>query len=198
MAMNILVLAPHTDDSEFGCGGTIAKLARHGARVHVLAFSSCDVPELKQECQQACAILGAQVEVLNFPVRRFNEQRQDILEAMIRFGRKVEPHTVFLPNTDDVHQDHQVVAAEALRAFKRCNLLGYELPWNSYRMESAAYSVLEEEHVAAKIDAMLCYKSQSERPYASGNFIRSLATVRGTAIGTIYAECFQSIRQILP
>lgn len=25
----ILVLAPHTDDGEFGCGGTIAKLISH-------------------------------------------------------------------------------------------------------------------------------------------------------------------------
>ena len=33
MFKNILVLAPHTDDGEFGCGGYIAKLLGHGAKV---------------------------------------------------------------------------------------------------------------------------------------------------------------------
>ncbi len=194
----ILVLAPHTDDAEFGCGGTIAKLVEQRKRVTILAFSTCANPALEQECRAASKLLGAQVEVLNFPFRNFNEARQQILDTMIRFGRKVEPDTVFLPNTDDVHQDHQVVKEEALRAYKRCTLLGYELPWNSYRFESTAYSVLEEQHVTAKIDAMMLYRSQVDRPYANGNYIRSLATVRGVAIGKAYAECFQSIRHILP
>ena len=35
-----LVLAPHTDDGEFGCGGTIARLVEAGAEVHYHAFSS--------------------------------------------------------------------------------------------------------------------------------------------------------------
>ena len=43
----ILVLAPHTDDGEFGCGGTIARLVDTGASVTYVAFSSAEesVPE---------------------------------------------------------------------------------------------------------------------------------------------------------
>jgi len=52
--------------------------------------------------------------------------------------------------------------------------------------------------VAAKVKAALCYTSQAHRPYASEAFIRSLATVRGTAIRAQYAEAFQSIRHIMP
>ena len=37
---NILVLAPHTDDGEFGCGGTIAKLIDQGKNVFYAAFST--------------------------------------------------------------------------------------------------------------------------------------------------------------
>lgn len=35
---SLLVLAPHTDDGEFGCGATIAKCARLGTRVDYVAF----------------------------------------------------------------------------------------------------------------------------------------------------------------
>src|SRR5262249_11400292 len=34
-----LVLAPHTDDGEFGCGGTMARLVEEGVDVRYVAFS---------------------------------------------------------------------------------------------------------------------------------------------------------------
>ena len=34
-----LVLAPHTDDGEFGCGGTMARLVEAGTDVRYVAFS---------------------------------------------------------------------------------------------------------------------------------------------------------------
>ena len=34
-----LVLAPHTDDGEFGCGGTAARLVEAGCEVRYVAFS---------------------------------------------------------------------------------------------------------------------------------------------------------------
>ena len=34
-----LVLAPHTDDGEFGCGGTMARLVEAGSDVRYVAFS---------------------------------------------------------------------------------------------------------------------------------------------------------------
>ena len=44
----ILVLAPHTDDGEFGCGGTIAKFIEQGLDVYYAAFSACKQSVLKQ------------------------------------------------------------------------------------------------------------------------------------------------------
>ena len=35
----VLVLAPHTDDGEFGCGGAMARLVESGADVRQIAFS---------------------------------------------------------------------------------------------------------------------------------------------------------------
>ena len=63
---NILVLAPHTDDGELGCGGTIVKFIEDGVEVHYAAFSTAEesVPEglpkdiLKIEVREAMASLG--------------------------------------------------------------------------------------------------------------------------------------------
>ena len=38
---NILVLAPHTDDGELGCGATLARYVKEGSRVSYAAFSLC-------------------------------------------------------------------------------------------------------------------------------------------------------------
>ena len=40
---NVLVLAPHTDDGEFGCGATIAKFVKEGRRVIYAAFSAASI-----------------------------------------------------------------------------------------------------------------------------------------------------------
>ncbi len=37
---NVLVLAPHTDDGQFGCGGTIPRLIETGVKVTYAAFST--------------------------------------------------------------------------------------------------------------------------------------------------------------
>ena len=37
----VLVLAPHTDDGELGCGGTVARLLEEGCEVHFAVFSTC-------------------------------------------------------------------------------------------------------------------------------------------------------------
>ena len=35
----VLVFAPHTDDGEIGCGGTIVKFIEAGKQVYYIAFS---------------------------------------------------------------------------------------------------------------------------------------------------------------
>ena len=138
----VLVLAPHTDDMEFGCGGTIKRLSEEGARVHVLAFSTCreSLPnnfttcDIKKEQYLSADILGINkedIQIFDIPVRRFNSYRQEILEILIGFKRQNNVELVFTPSCSDIHQDHAVVCMESIRAFKNCSLLGYELPWNN-------------------------------------------------------------------
>ena len=138
-----LVLAPHTDDGEFGCGGTMARLADAGVEVRYVAFSIAtkSLPEgfppdtLAREVREATTELGipeSSLDVHDFEVRTFPDHRQDILELLIGLWEEWQPDVVFQPSLHDIHQDHQVIAAEGLRAFKRTTILGYEIPWNNF------------------------------------------------------------------
>lgn len=204
----VLVLAPHTDDGEFGCGGTIARFVSEGARVVYVAFSAAEqsvlahLPKdiLRIEVKKATAALGIAPEdciVLDFEVRRFPELRQQILDKMIQLNREFQPDIVFLPSVNDTHQDHQTIAIEGFRAFKRTTMLGYEVPWNNLDFRTSCFFALDEEQLATKVRAVQMYQSQAHRSYADAEFIRSLAVTRGVQIGAKYAETFEVVRWLI-
>lgn len=207
-ASTILILAPHTDDGEFGCGGTITRYIEQGARAIYVAFSAAEqsvLPHLprdilRTEVRKATAVLGVADEdclVLDFEVRRFPELRQKILDKMIELNRRYQPDIVFLPSANDTHQDHQTIAQEGFRAFKRTTMLGYEVPWNNLDFRTSCFVDLSEEQLETKISAVGMYESQQHRSYASDEFIRSLALTRGVQIGTRYAEAFEVVRWVI-
>jgi LmbE family N-acetylglucosaminyl deacetylase len=78
----------------------------------------------------------------------------------------LEPDAVFQPSLHDIHQDHQVIAAEGLRAFKRTTILGYEIPWNNFDFAYQAYFALERTHLERKVAALEKYASQQHRRYS--------------------------------
>lgn len=204
----VLLLAPHTDDGEFGCGGTIARFLELGVRVVYAAFSICQqsIPEgfpfdiLKTEMLRSMEHYGipeGDYVILDYPVRNFAAHRQQILDDMLELGRKFQPDLVFMPSAHDIHQDHHTIAEEAMRAFKRVTLLGYEVPWNNYTFNNQAYISLNETHIRKKLGAIACYDTQKERNYADEAFIRGLARTHGVQVGSEYAEVFEVVRWIM-
>jgi len=203
----VLVLAPHTDDGEFGCGGTMARLLDAGADVRYVAFSIAtkSLPPgfppdtLAREVREATAEIGLapeQLTVHDFEVRTFPEHRQEILELLIDLWAEWPPDAVLQPSLGDIHQDHQVIAAEGLRAFKRTTVLGYEIPWNTLNFNYQAYVSLEQRHVERKVAALGRYESQQHRNYANADYIWNLARTRGINIGRELAEVFEVYRVV--
>lgn len=204
----ILILAPHIDDGEFGCGGSIAKFIEGGKDIYYVAFSTAEesVPSgypkniLEKEVKEATRILGIPTSNLityKFQVRKLNYVRQEILEELVKIKKEIEPDLVFIPTQNDLHQDHYTIAMEGVRAFKQTSVVGYEIPWNNITFHVQAFVKLGKKHVEKKIKALKAYKSQRNRFYAKEDFIRSLVRTRGMQIGTEYAESFEVIRWII-
>jgi LmbE family N-acetylglucosaminyl deacetylase len=203
----VLVLAPHTDDGEFGCGGTIVRLLEGGTDVRYVAFSIAtkSLPAgfpsdaLAQEVREATTEIGIPEENLtvhDFEVRTFPQRRQDILELLIELWDEWKPEAVLQPSLHDIHQDHQVIAAEGLRAFKRTTILGYEIPWNNYDFAYQCYVALERSHVERKVAALAKYASQQHRRYSDPEYIWNVARTHGINVNREYAEVFEVYRVV--
>jgi len=204
----VLVLAPHTDDGELGCGGTIARFIEEGGNVYYAAFSTAkhSLPPsyaedtLKVEVKKATAKLGLDPKnlfIFDYEVRKLSYVRQSVLEDLVRIKNQVKPDLVLMPCLHDIHQDHSTVAAEGLRAFKDRTVLGYELIWNNLSFNTDCFVRLEERHIEKKAEALSEYASQSGKTYMSNEFVFSLARTRGVQIGAEFAECFEVVRWVI-
>ncbi|MCW8842939.1 MAG: PIG-L family deacetylase [Rhodobacteraceae bacterium] len=201
-----LFLAPHTDDVELGCGATLARCVEEAETVDVAVFSTAadslpegsDPDRLKLEFLKAMEqynIPPERLHVYDYRVRRLNYSRQEVLEDLVQLRNSIRPNIVFTPSGGDVHQDHQVVHNESLRAFKTVTMLGYELPWNHFHFETRVFVSVTEAQIAQKLRALEAYESQIEksRGYFDEEFIKGLARVRGIQQGVPYSEAFELI-----
>jgi len=148
----ILILSPHTDDSELGCGGSIARFVEGDFEVFYAALSACEksVPSeyppdiLKREVEAATKILRidkSNLLIFDFEVRVFPKLRQKILDTSIKIREEIKPDWVFTPSSFDTHQDHKITREETLRAFKKFTILGYEQPWNNITFNTVLHKV---------------------------------------------------------
>lgn len=198
----ILAISPHIDDVELGAGGSIYQLNQDN-EIWYLGLSlppAVEKEPFMKEFGESSAILGLEPErviLKEYDPRNLFHTRAEILQLFYELNKEIKPDLVFIPNSKDIHQSHEVVHAEARRAFKFCSLMGYELPWNSFEFSMNAFIRLSEEAVIAKTQAINAYATQKNRLFFSNDIVSDLARVRGKQIAADYAECFEIIRILL-
>ena len=203
----VLIIAPHGDDGELGCGATISRFIEEKNEVHHLAFTCVAKSDEKKKIDTTKEVedsmingLGIKPEHLffsNMEIREFHRDRQVILDFLIKLNRINNYDMIFTPSLSDTHQDHIVVAQESLRTFKKATILGYELPWNNFSFHSNCFVVVDRKHVDKKINALSKYVTQLHRDYMNPDFILSWASTRGVQINRKYAEIFEVMRWII-
>lgn len=170
--MKILAIGAHLDDIESGCGGTLHKLINQCHEVTYMGFSLCNTDNILKECQLSMAVLGTMdLQIFDYPVRRFNEHRQKILDDLIKYRDIVKPDIVFTHGSCDMHQDHRVIYEESFRAFKKQTVLGYNFAWNCTTIVSHLTVTID---LDKKMEALDKYESQKWRDNSNPNYMRAL------------------------
>jgi len=196
----VCFIGAHPDDIELGCGALIARIAGK-TDVRCVTFSNNQknplLGNLVGEHYASMETLGvprSRVDLLDFETRRFQEHRQDILEAMISILREDDPDIVFVHSKSDVHQDHGVLTQEALRAFRGRTVLGFDVIRSSYGFFPDFLVGVDETDVQKKLDALACYKTYEGKYYFSPEVTRATLIRNGAICERPYAEGFDILR----
>ena len=192
----VLILSPHPDDIELSMGATIRKMVKKNLNIYSVVFSpaiSSNPEGIIQYIPKAYGILGlSKYSILGYELRKFSYSRQDILDKMIEIRNTFNPDIVFIPCSKDIHQDHEVIHKEGIRAFENRTLLGY-----SYRSQGNLFVKVNEKEIEAKISAANCYLPQRYKSYFSKNYIKSKARFDGMFSNSEYAESFETIKIVI-
>jgi len=110
--LDILAFAAHPDDTELCCGGTLAKLVKHGKKVGVVDLTKGEMgsrgtPEQRmEESANAAKIIGLAVrENLGMPDTKLSNTREN-QKKLIQKIRRYRPHICLVGAPTDRHPDH--------------------------------------------------------------------------------------------
>jgi LmbE family N-acetylglucosaminyl deacetylase len=191
-AYYLMVIAPHPDDSEFGIGGTVARLTKEGKKVvYVICTNgnkgSSDrsmTPEklaaIREIEQRAAAktVGVSEVVFLGYPDQGLDDTAE-FRKALVRVIRQYQPYVVATcdPYRKYMwHRDHRIcgqVAADAVFPFARDHMAYPDLlaeglePFKVREMwfwgtEDPDFRSDVTDTLEKKLEALACHKSQLE------------------------------------
>lgn len=196
----VLFLGAHPDDIELGCGALIHHIAGRSQLLCVTLSDNQKNPALKnivREHYQSMKVLGVEKENIllgPFTTRVFPDARQEILEYFLKLRKDFQPDIIFVHSRQDVHQDHNTMTEEALRAFRGITVLGFDVVRSSYGFFPHFLIEVSEEDVKAKIEALSQYATYRDKYYFNSELTRSIMVRHGALAETPFAEGFDILR----
>jgi N-acetylglucosamine malate deacetylase 1 len=150
MKLDLLAIAPHPDDVELTCGGTMIKMAQAGYRTGVLDLTRGETgtrgtPETRlKEAVRAGKIMGVNARRnLGLPDAQL-KVTDEYKAAVAAVIREFQPHTVILPYWKGRHPDHYTAATLGYEACFVAGLKNYPLEGDAFRpfkiLYAAAYA----------------------------------------------------------
>lgn len=220
----VMVIAAHPDDPEFGCGGTIAKLADQGKEITFLLLTSGDKgskelntrPEdlaRRRETEQraAAVVLGVKdVLFLRHPDGLL-ENTMDLRRQLVGILRQFKPHIVFAIDPwrlYQLHPDHRAAGQAALDAVwsaREWNIFSEQLadgdgPWRTQEVylfwtdHTDHYEDITDT-VERRIQALACHVSQvGDDTQRLAERIRERTAETGKEPGYAHAEAFKRLK----
>ena len=196
----VLFLGAHPDDIELGCGAFIHHIKSISDVLSVTLSDNQKNPLLKNvldEHYQSMKLLGVPKEKIilgQFTTRIFHDSRQEILEYFLKLRRDFNPDIIFVHSKQDIHQDHNTMTEEALRAFRGITVLGFDVVRSSYGFFPHFLVEVTEEDVNAKLDALSQYETYQDKYYFNRDVLRATMIRHGTLAECSFAEGFDILR----
>jgi LmbE family N-acetylglucosaminyl deacetylase len=196
----VLFLGAHPDDIELGCGALIHRIKDQCDVLCVTLSDNQKNPDLKNivnEHYASMAKLGIpknKIVVGSFTTRVFRDARQEILEYFLNLRAEFKPDIIFVHSKQDVHQDHNTMTDEALRAFRGITVLGFDVVRSSYGFFPHFLVEVSEEDVGAKIEALSQYATYRDKYYFNSELTRSIMVRHGALAEVPFAEGFDILR----
>ncbi len=202
--LRVLAVAPHPDDIEIGCGGTLIKLAKAGHEIFLAVMTKGDAggsPQSRVAEQQAAARFYRAQKIfwLGFLDTKVPLSKESI-DALDKVMKEVKADIVFAPHAEDTHQDHRNTASQVLSATRYAkNVLFYEVP-SSVNFQPDVFVDISPV-LALKYKALKAHKSQVNKVNVADLSIidcaRSMAQFRGYQGRVKAAEGFKALRLLL-
>ncbi|WP_137045768.1 PIG-L deacetylase family protein [Pseudolabrys sp. FHR47] len=212
----VLVVAPHALDEMLGCGGTIARHAAAGRKVHILVLCGDGTGldgKRRDAAMAAAALLGCE------PPRfaGFPENRSDtvpigeVVGAIERTVNELKPATVYVSHGGNLNIDHQTAfraVATALRPMPGspvAEFYAYEIASSTDWAPLGFGATFVPNHfveitaeLPRKIQALELYAfDMRPEPHArSIKALENLARARGATVGLAAAEAFMVLREV--
>lgn len=195
-----LFLGAHPDDIELGCGALIHNISSISELLCVTLSDNQKNPLLKNvvdEHFKSMAVLGVPKEKVilgDFTTRIFHDSRQEILEYFLKLRKDFDPDIIFVHSKQDIHQDHNTMTEEALRAFRGITVLGFDVVRSSYGFFPHFLVEVNEEDVNAKLNALSQYETYRDKYYFDRDVLRATMIRHGTLAECPFAEGFDILR----
>jgi LmbE family N-acetylglucosaminyl deacetylase len=201
----ILFIGAHPDDIELGCGALISHIINQSEIICITLSDNQgntllnNLDNLIEEHYSSMAVLGVprkNILMAEFNALSFHDSRQKILEYLNEVKRTYKPDVVFVHSQADLHQDHNILTKEVLRAFRDTTLLGFEVLRSSYGFVPNFFFEVTGKDVDCKIKALAKYNTYASKYYFDPNIIRSKLILQGGLVACPFAEGFDIFRII--
>lgn len=218
----ILVVAPHPDDETLGVGGALLKHAAKGDKLHWLIMTHPENNErfspqfVKNRDNQIEAVVKrypfVSYHILDFKAAMLDTYAlSDIVEAVGKVVKEIQPNVIYIPFGGDVHSDHRITYDVLLACTKRFRapfvekLFCYETL--SETDQSPVQGALEfipnayvdiTDFLQEKLKVVSVYDTElADHPFPrSIENIKALATYRGGQVFVKSAEAFMLLRMV--
>jgi LmbE family N-acetylglucosaminyl deacetylase len=194
----VVAFGAHPDDIEVGAGGTVARLARAGAKVTLVVVCVPSQVEMRlAEAAKSAEVLGATHQILFSQQSRVEDiPMHELVRAMDQVVSETQPDLVLVHSASDLHWDHGLVNRAAISALRRtpANLLAFT---SSYELNAQSRAIGQcfvdiTQTIGSKMAAIAAHVTQLTKLDLEGT--RDLARAMGRICGVAYAEAFEVLR----